>query len=78
LKELLEAKDRDFMGKNAQANELAKLLDSYLEKNRELLAQAAKVNSAAIKAVEVRAQTLEELGRLRAQLAEFEKAQEQV
>ncbi len=66
------------MGKNAQANELAKLLDSYLEKNRELLAQAAKVNSAAIKAVEVRAQTLEELGRLRAQLAEFEKAQEQV
>jgi RNase adaptor protein for sRNA GlmZ degradation len=37
LKELQEPKDWDMMGKTAKANKLAKLLDSCLEKNRELL-----------------------------------------
>jgi len=53
LKELLEAKDRDLMGKTAQANELAKVMDSCSKKNQQLLAQVAKFDSAAIKACDI-------------------------
>jgi hypothetical protein len=41
------------MGKTAQANELAKVMDSCSKKNQELLAQVAKFDSAAIKACDI-------------------------
>ncbi len=52
MKELLEARERDLKEKTAQANELATFLDSCSKKNRELLAQAAKVDFAPIKVAE--------------------------
>jgi hypothetical protein len=76
------------VGKTAQADELirqnqklmekaalADELDSCSKKNQELLAATEKVASAAIKATDEHAWTLEEMGRLRDQLAASEMAQ---